>query len=242
MTKRELTYAVFTDFDATITREDIGDNMFREFGDYEACVANYRDFRAGVMDARECWIRNCATISGLAPGDFNAFVDRYEADATFVPFVEYCRGRSISVTVVSDGFDLYIGRVLARIGLSALPVFSNTAVFTAGGAIAPSFPHTDAECSGCANCKRNHVLTRSSDDTVIVYIGDGHSDCCPARFADVVYAKHALLKYCEKENITYHRFETFRDVLRNFKHLVETTAPRKRRTAEMARNDIFMQG
>jgi 2-hydroxy-3-keto-5-methylthiopentenyl-1-phosphate phosphatase len=114
-------------------------------------------------------------------------------------------------------------------------------VFTGGG-FTPSFPYSDAECAACANCKRNHLLTRSGDDHVIVYIGDGHSDCCPARYADIVYAKDTLLKYCEKENITYHRFETFRDVLRHFQHTVETTAPRKRRTAEMARNDIFMQG
>lgn len=238
----ELTYAVFTDFDATITLEDIGDNLFREFGDYEACVGNYSRYRAGELDARSCWRLNCDTITGMTPEAFHAFVDRYPADGTFVPFVEFCASKAIPVTVVSDGFDLYIARVLEREGLSSLPVFSNTAAFTGNGSLAPSFPHTDAECTGCANCKRNHLLTRTGPDTVIVYIGDGHSDCCPARYADVVYAKHTLLKYCEKENITYHRFETFRDVLKHFKHLCETTAPRKRRTAEMARNDIFMQG
>jgi 2-hydroxy-3-keto-5-methylthiopentenyl-1-phosphate phosphatase len=144
--------------------------------------------------------------------------------------------------VVSDGFDVYISRVLEHAGLSSLPVFSNSAVYSNGGGITPSFPHSDAECTACANCKRNHLLTHSGEDDVIVYIGDGHSDCCPARYADIVYAKHTLLKYCEKENITYHRFDTFRDVLKSFQHIVETTAPRKRRTAEMARNDIFMQG
>ena len=240
--KRELTYSVFSDFDATITREDIGDNIFKEFGDHAACVDTYRKFRAGEIDARECWRRNFATLRGMTRDAFNAYVDSVEIDGAFPGFVDYCRNRAIPVTVVSDGFDAYIMRVLARAGLSELPVFSNTVVFPAGGGMVPSFPHSDAECTACANCKRNHLLTHAGDDHVIVYIGDGHSDCCPARFADVVYAKDELLKYCEKENITYHRFETYRDVLKHFTHMVETTAPRKRRTAEMARNDIFMQG
>jgi 2-hydroxy-3-keto-5-methylthiopentenyl-1-phosphate phosphatase len=123
-----------------------------------------------------------------------------------------------------------------------LPVYSNRLSWSPEAGFTPSFPHSDAECRMCANCKRNHLLTRSSDQQVIVYIGDGHSDCCPARFADVVFAKQTLLKYCEKENITYHRFETYRDILKTFRHMVETSAPRKRRTAEMARNEIFMQG
>ncbi len=240
--KRELTYSVFTDFDATITREDIGDNLFRKFGDYDACVENYRKYRAGELDAKECWRRNCATITAMPPDAFHAFVDGIWVDGSFTVFADFCRTRAIPVTVVSDGFDAYITRVLAHMGLSSLPFFSNAAAFSAGGGITPAFPHTDAECTSCANCKRNHLLTRAGDDHVVVYIGDGYSDCCPARYADLVYAKHTLLKYCEKENITYHRFETFRDVLKHFAHLVETTAPRKRRTAEMARNEIYMQG
>jgi 2-hydroxy-3-keto-5-methylthiopentenyl-1-phosphate phosphatase len=240
--KQPLTYTVFTDFDATITREDIGDKLFRELGDERACVENYARFRAGTLDACECWVLNCATVKRCTPEVFNAFVDKAEIDPGFPLFAAFCRERAIPITVVSDGFDAYISRILSREGLGGLPVFSNTLQLTPEGGLVPSFPHTDAECRACANCKRNHLLTRTSEDQVIVYIGDGHSDCCPARYADVVFAKHQLLKFCEKENITYHRFETYRDVLKTFRHMVETSAPRKRRTAEMARNDIYMQG
>lgn len=234
---------MFTDFDATITREDIGDNLFREFGRYDECMNTYQRFRAGELDARECWRMNLATLRReCTPETLLAYVDGVEVDSGFRGFVDFCRGLKIPVTVVSDGFDLYIRRVLEREGLVDLPVFSNRLTYSTEGRFEPVFPHTDAECLACANCKRNHVLTRSSDTEVIVYIGDGHSDCCPARFADIVFAKHALLKFCERENITYHRFETYRDILRTFRHMVETSAPRKRRTAEMARNDIFMQG
>ena len=53
----------------------------------------------------------------------------------------------------------------------------------------------------CANCKRNHLLTKSGDESVIVYIGNGSSDQCPSRYADIVFAK-LLLTLREAENIT----------------------------------------
>lgn len=84
------------------------------------------------------------------------------------------------------------------------------------------------------------MLTRSNDDQVIVYIGDGISDRCPVQYADIVFAKDSLVSYCETHNITFHRFNDFSDVLKKFRELVETKKPRKRRTAELARKDIFM--
>ncbi len=84
------------------------------------------------------------------------------------------------------------------------------------------------------------MLTKASDQQVIVYIGDGYSDRCPAQFADVVFAKGSLVGFCETNNITFHRFEAFADVLAKFRLMVEKGKPRKRRTAELARKDIFM--
>ena len=162
--------------------------------------------------------------------------------ADFTDLRRYCAGESIPIHIVSDGFDLYIRHVLEREQLSHLPFYSNELIIEAGGTLSPHFPYTDEECRMCANCKRNHLLTKSGDDSVIVYIGNGYSDQCPSNYADVVFAKGALLTYCERENITYHRFESFDDVLAKFKTIVELGRPRKRRTAELARKDIFMRG
>ncbi len=44
----------------------------------------------------------------------------------------------------------------------------------------------------------------------IIYIGDGHSDICPSRCADLVFAKEVLLKKCEEEGTTpYQSFHDF---------------------------------
>ncbi len=238
----ELSYIVFTDFDGTITRNDIGDSMLKMFGKPEECSAAFRDTRDGKIGMTESWRRSCATVGSLSAEAFGSFVEWQEIDAGFRRFERYCAAELIPINILSDGFDMYIRHVLAREQLSHLPFFSNELVIDAGGTLTPRFPFTDSECVMCANCKRNHLLTKSRDENVIVYIGNGYSDRCPSKFADVVFAKGSLLTFCERENITCHRFETFDDVLSRFKEMVAGGHPRKRRTAELARKDIFMRG
>jgi 2-hydroxy-3-keto-5-methylthiopentenyl-1-phosphate phosphatase len=82
----------------------------------------------------------------------------------------------------------------------------------------------------------------SSDEDIIVYVGDGISDRCPVRYADIVFAKRGLLTYCQEQNITFHEFSTFRDVQRRLETILQQKRIRKRREAEMARRDVYMQG
>jgi Haloacid Dehalogenase superfamily, subfamily IB, phosphoserine phosphatase-like/2,3-diketo-5-methylthio-1-phosphopentane phosphatase len=238
----ELSYIVFTDFDGTITHNDIGDTMFKVFGNPEESAMAFRESNEGRIGVQESWRRSCATVELLSRNAFESFVELQEIDAGFHSFERYCSEKSIPVNILSDGFDLYIRHVLQREQLGHLPFYSNELTIEPDGTISPRFPYSDAECMRCANCKRNHLLTKSSDESVIVYIGNGRSDQCPSRYADVVFAKGSLLRYCEQENITYHRFETFDDVLAKFKTIVERGRPRKHRTAELARKEIFMQG
>ncbi len=238
----DLSYTVFTDFDGTITRNDIGDTMFKVFGEPMEVAGDLLEEESKAVGAQENWRRSCATVSSLRPETFYSFLDDQEIDVGFHRFERFCCERLIPVNVLSDGFDIYIEHILQREGLGHLPVYSNRLSIGADGTITPAFPYTDSECALCANCKRNHLLTRSSDQHVIVYVGNGRSDCCPARYADVVFAKETLLKFCERENVTYHRFETFDDVLEKFRGLLVEGRPRKRRTAELARRDMFMRG
>jgi 2,3-diketo-5-methylthio-1-phosphopentane phosphatase len=238
----ELSYIVFTDFDGTITRNDIGDSMFKVFGNPEECSKAFRAVRDGKIGMPEGWRISCATVESLSPAAFDSFVEWQEIDPGFHRFERYCAGKSIPVHILSDGFDLYIRHVLDREQLSHLPFYSNELIIDAGGTLTPRFPYTDDECRMCANCKRNLLLTKSGDESVIVYIGNGSSDQCPSKYADIVFAKGSLLTFCERENITYHRFESFDEVLSKFKAMVEMGRPRKRRTAELARKDIFMRG
>jgi len=238
--QQRLTYTVFTDFDGTIAVRDIGDAMFHRFGNAEVCAKSFSEYRSGAIDARECWRTGFRTMPVLTKEQFTEFALAQPVDPHFRPFLDFCGSNTIPVTVLSDGFDAYIDPVLQREAMGDLPRFCNQLTFPQNAPPEPFFPYTNGECDRCANCKRNHLLTRSSEDQVIVYIGDGISDRCPVRYADVVFAKDALVAFCETENITFHRFTDFSDVLKVFRPMVETSKPRKRRTAELLRQSVFI--
>jgi 2-hydroxy-3-keto-5-methylthiopentenyl-1-phosphate phosphatase len=235
---------IFSDFDGTIATEDVGDRLSRRFAgpQVDDIIGYYRD---GSITARECLKRKCEAVESASSGEVEQFIDQFSLDPTFKGFVEFCRGRDIPVVVLSDGLDFYVERLLKSEGLGDLPFYSNHLEFVTAGAstkLVPSFPYTDAECHLCGNCKRNHLLTLSADDDIIVYVGDGISDQCPVRYADIVFAKGSLIRYCQEQNISYHEFRTFNDVTQRLELILQQKRIKKRREAEMARREVFAQG
>lgn len=235
---------VFCDFDGTIAVEDVGSRIFRAFAGPRAdeIVRHYLD---GTITARECLTRECEAVESVTPSELEKFVDGFSLDKTFQGFADFCRHRSIPVTVLSDGLDFYVERLLRKNGFEGLQYYSNHLEFVVQGSstrLAPSFPHTDSECILCGNCKRNHLVTLSGDDDIIIYIGDGISDRCPVRYADIVFAKGGLIRYCQEQNVTYHEFRDFSDLLKKFEVILQKKRIKKRREAEMARREVFAQG
>jgi len=106
----------------------------------------------------------------------------------------------------------------------------------------PKFPFTDEECKICANCKRNHILNNSSEDDYTIYVGDGYSDTCPAQFVDFIFAKNSLLKFCEKERISYFPFSNFYDVTKRIDEMRNKKRLRKRHQAFLKRKEVYQQG
>ncbi len=235
---------VFCDFDGTVSSEDVGNRLFRHFagGRAEEIVQGYL---TGVMTAADCLSQECAAAGNVPPEVLAAFVDQFELDPGFPEFVRFCKQKEIPLAILSDGLDFYVERVLRNHGFDGIPWCANHLEFKNEDGITkmiPSFPHSDSECPQCGNCKRNHMLTMSSDEDIIVYVGDGISDRCPARYADIVFAKRSLLTYCQQQNITFHQFSTFRDVQSRLENILQQKRIRKRREAEMARRDAYMQG
>ena len=83
------------------------------------------------------------------------------------------------------------------------------------------------------------MLTHASDDDIIVYIGEGYSDRCPAQYADIVFAKDKLQTYCQQENISYYLYASFFDVTTRLTELLGRRQLRKRRRAELKRREAF---
>ncbi len=238
---------IFIDFDGTITKLDVGDAMFERFGGKQ-CARYIEQYRNETISAAECFRRECAACGDVDLEELNAFLDRQQIDATFPPFVRFCETAGHSVTVLSDGMDYYIARILAAHGLPNVSFFSNHLNLLPGKTpsrfyLEPEFPYGDEVCDRCACCKRNHMLSMAGDEDIIVFIGEGYSDRCPARYADVVFAKDELVRHCSEQNISFFEYQTFADVQRRLDRVMGGEGQlRKRRRAELERRAVFLGG
>jgi len=210
-------YIVLTDFDGTVSTTDVGNRMFARFADdgWEAIVQSWKDGRIG---SRDCLIEECA-LARVTPEQVRRFALTRQIDPHFMPFVQFCRDRHVSVIILSDGLDFYIDILLEKFGLEDLPRFANHLEFR-GDRLVPEFPYFEKGCRQCGNCKGYHVREYRRQGKTTIYIGDGFSDRCGVRDADYVFAKEDLRRYCREHGIEHRPFDDFKDVLKEVQQIV----------------------
>ena len=235
-------FKIYIDFDGTITKRDIGEHMFLEFGDPIKSQEIIDEWVAGKINSKTVWRELCKTIKNFDDNKFDEFLDTMEIDDYFIDFLEYCDENDFPVTILSDGLDYYIDKIAKKFNFDHVPLFSNKLTFDENKNLIPTFPYTDEECKDCANCKRNHILNSSSDEDITIYIGDGYSDKCAAEHSDYIFAKKSLLKYCEQNGLPYFQFKDFEDVKKIVVQLANKKKIKKRHQASLKRRDAYMQG
>lgn len=215
---------ILSDFDATITLIDTGLAMINSLSAEDAATAWEDEYawRRGEISSIEC-LRRQWRLFRRTPEEVWAFVDALEVDEEFFRLLALVRRRRAGIALLSDGLDFYMDRMFSRHGIrtcgddacvrssECLLRLSNAATVTAGG-IQISFPYRD-ECEQCGNCKAAHLFRLRRGFERVIYIGDGHSDLCAARYADIIFAKHALAEDCLAAGRSFVSFETFSDVL-----------------------------
>lgn len=235
-------FKVFIDFDGTITKEDVGANIFLRFGRHPEVYEIVDKIRNREISNSEGWKRLFASLPSIDKNELTEFILGFEIDPSLKSFLTFLNEQNIKHYILSDGFDFYIDKILERENLSSIPVYSNKLNIESNGILTPTFPYKDEECFNCANCKRNHIINLSSDEEFTVYVGDGTSDICPAQHCDFIFAKETLLKFCEQERISFSPFNSFDDVTRKMKELVSKKRLKKRHQAELKRRSVYMMG
>ncbi|NWG27541.1 MAG: HAD-IB family phosphatase [Ignavibacteriaceae bacterium] len=233
-------FKIFLDFDGTITKNDVGEEIFKKFLDSDNVNRIVEDLLTDRISSRECWESLCESALIIDLNEFDNFILAQEIEPTLHHFVEYCQTNSFEIFILSDGFDYYIEKILKRENLSHLKVFSNRLILNDEGKLIPSFPYYNADCRSSANCKRNHIIENSGDDDYSVFIGDGNSDIDAIHYVDFIFAKDDLLKYCEVQRITYFPFKNFDDVILRMNELLAKKRLKKRHQAELKRREAFL--
>lgn len=233
-------FKIFLDFDGTITKNDVGEEIFKKALKEDIVKKIVEDLLTNKISSRECWESLCGSVSILNKTEFDDFIFSQEIEPTLHRFIEYCEANGFELFVLSDGFDYYIEKILKRENLNRLKVYSNKFLLTDDGRLIPSFPYYNADCRSSANCKRNHIIENSGEDDYTVFIGDGNSDNDAIQFVDFIFAKDDLLKFCEVQRITYFPFKDFDDVIVRLRELVSKKRLKKRYQAELKRREAFM--
>lgn len=188
---------VFVDFDGTISLEDTTDVVLERFADpsWQKVEA---EWLAGRIGSREC-LQQQVDLIRATPEELDHICEDVPLDPHFPELVDMCRRAGIPVTVVSDGLDRLVTKMLGRMGIE-LPVLANRLEYLGDRRWRLAFPYSASDCRAEAgNCKCL-ALTKEPTTTRIL-IGDGRSDFCAAETADMVIAKGALVEHCQANGL-----------------------------------------
>ena len=231
---------IFIDFDGTITKEDVGESIFRSFGDKIKVEKIIDDLLSNRISAKQSWIELCNSINEVDIDLLNDFIYKIEIDPGFHNMVEFCEVHNIQIIVLSDGFDYYIDQILKKEKLDHLKYFANHLFISPQNKLNPEFPYEDPNCRNSANCKKNHIINNSSDEDFTIYVGDGNSDTDTALYCDLIFAKKSLLKYCEKGRVSFSPYKTFDDVIDKISSILKKRNLRKRHQAGLKRREAYI--
>lgn len=202
---------VVCDFDGTVCAMDMGNAILNRFTgkDWQSIDEAYC---SGAIGSREAYER----VAGLIHADEAELLDFVHAygriDEHFPDFYARCRQNGFDVMIVSDGLGFYIEAILRRFHLSHLPYYANRVSFQNNGKLEITFPEWNPDCDRCGTCKRDIVRRFRGRYERLVYVGNGHSDVCSSKEADLIFAKEVLYEKCREEGTACLFYETFKDV------------------------------
>jgi 2-hydroxy-3-keto-5-methylthiopentenyl-1-phosphate phosphatase len=199
------------DFDGTITQHDTLHLIVARYGDGGLWGRIEPRLRAGELTLEQAMQEEFAGVRATPDQVRELVLAEAGLRAGFPDFVGWVRERGHRLVVLSSGFRSVIDAVLTRWGLGHLEVASHEAEFTPDGCRLV-WADRGERCEVCGRrCKRHDVRTRHAGETLVL-IGDGVSDRCVARMADVVFARAHLARDLTADGVPFLPFEDFHEV------------------------------
>ena len=198
--------AIYCDFDGTITKEDSVNEFLKNFTG-ENWLKSEKLWIDGKISSRENAIIQVGLLKNISQKQLDDYINSIEIDDYFLDFVDFVKSKNIKLTILSDGFDMFIKRTLKRYNLN-IPFYANKFTFKNGN-FNIEFPYYNENCDKKAGmCKCDKVKEKS-----FCYIGDGTSDLCIAQKADFLFASKNLHKFCKENNIKHVPFTSFCNIM-----------------------------
>ncbi len=205
---------VFFDFDNTVTTTDVLDDIIQRFSINKHWMELEEAWLEGQIGTKECLTGQLRNIR-VSRSVLYKFIKKVEFDPHFHQLLSLLVQEGIKPVILSDNFTCIVEQILANQGIRDLKVYGNALRFYREHII-PSFPYDNPFCLSCAHCKKIHLTKDKTENKLIIFVGDGRSDYCPARVSDIVFAKDNLLSYLTKENIDCIPYKNLGDVYNYF--------------------------
>ncbi len=201
---------MFFDFDNTITMFDVLDDMLERFSGDDRWLKLEDKWKNGEIGSRQCLDGQMRGIR-ISRSRLDKYLKTIKLDSNFKKLLKFCDANDIKKVILSDNFDYILKSILKNNGIDGLDIYCNSLKIMKDSFI-PHFPHTDVKCGSCAHCKTKNLVANTPAGYESIYIGDGLSDVCPSKEADLVFAKSTLLKRLKSDKVPYVPFDNLGDV------------------------------
>lgn len=218
-------YVILSDFDGTISIQDVNNAIFENFGDEQSEIIEEKLINNKISD-REALERHYSRLTMNKKRFENFIENNINLDPYFNKFYENIKEKNIDFAIVSGGFLEYIKITLEKENINYKDkIYANQLVFD-NDEVKPIFLHEIKKCDEifgpCGNCKYK-LLSQHPPNKKIIYIGDGLTDRCVAGTTDYLLVKKnsILEEYCKKNKIRHHIFTSFKEVNEIINDLLE---------------------
>jgi len=204
---------VAVDFDGTITTRDTLHVIVEEFGASGLWDGLEPRLRRGEISIEDAMSQQFAAVTATRDEVLPRVFEHSSVRDGFTDLIAWTTAHAVPLVVLSAGFRDVIDAVFDRAGIHGLEIHSNDIRFSRDGAEL-IFAERGAACGVCGTrCKRDVLGTVRDDAQTLVYIGDGISDRCAARTADLIFARASLAEDLTAAGEDFIPFETFHDVI-----------------------------
>ncbi len=209
--------ALFLDFDGTVTEEDTLVLLLDRFG---RRLPDGRDWRAIEFDESLPERVKLQAEMDLLEVNVDAALAWLDGASRlregFAEFLDHATRAGWEPVILSGGLEPIIRRALGPLAHGLHAIHANGLDQVNGRWVVrpATTPRIREQCN---NCKTWHVRQAQAVGRPVVYVGDGATDFCPAREADLVYARSSLAEQMSSEGRMHLPFTTFHHVTQSLR-------------------------
>jgi len=200
--------SIYLDFDGTVTKFDTVNTFIRTFASkgWEELEDDWVNDR---ISSRTCMELQLDLIKDMTRKTFDDYINSIEIEEGLKEFCALANKHNKKVTILSDGFDIFIEKTLKKYNLEHVKFYANKLHVTEKNGflkfklICPNLEKNCALSLGACKCAKIQKGEK------FIYAGDGLSDRCIASKSILLFAKHSLKNYCLKNDIDFIEFDNF---------------------------------